>query len=338
MLTNREKLILKAIVESYVETKEPVGSKILTEQPYLDFSSATIRYDMQHLEEKGYLEKTHTSSGRIPSEEGFRYYVNNLVTRDESVKMSFPEIDEIFNNKYLSREEMIQTSVDYISEYSGCLGLSIGTSFNFSTVKKMEIVPLTNQDCVLLIVTNVGMVQSQKITIPEGYKIEDLLRLIDMFDNAVYDHSIFEINQVLTKEASKPRVRKVVDFNDDILNFMIKAFSRFQDLEKYSSGLTNLFNQPEFREHDSMKKIIEMVDDDTLMDVLTDCGSGLTIKIGSDNEYEGMKKCSIVSAPYYMGSEVYGAVCVIGPIRMQYNKILPLLEYVSSRISKLYKE
>ena len=96
MLSNRQKLILKAIVEEYVESNEPVGSKVLTEKPYLDFSSATIRYDMQDLEENGYLEKTHTSSGRVPSQKGYRYYVDNLVTRDDEIATIYPLIDELF--------------------------------------------------------------------------------------------------------------------------------------------------------------------------------------------------------------------------------------------------
>lgn len=338
MLSNREKLILKAIVEDYIDTMEPVGSKVLTEKPYLNFSSATIRYDMQDLEEKGYLEKTHTSSGRIPSEKGFKYYVDNLVTRDESICEVFPLIDNIFNNKYLSKEEIVRKVIEFISEYTGCLCLALGTSQNFSTVKKMEIVPLSKEHAVLLIVTNLGAVQSQVITIPDGYKMDDLLRLIDMFDNAVYDHSIYEINQILTQEAMKPRIRKMVDFRDDILNFMIKAFSRFQNQERYSAGLTKIFNQPEFYlDHESMAKLLAMVDDDTLMNALKDCGQGLMVRIGSDNQMEGMKNCSIISIPYYMGNEINGAISIIGPMRMQYKKIFPLLEYVSSKLSKMYK-
>lgn len=104
----------------------------------------------------------------------------------------------------------------------------LGSSENYSTVKKMEIVPLSDKDAVLMIVTNAGAVQSQRITIPHGFKMEDLLRLIDMFDNAIYDHSVFEINEILSKEAMKPRIRKMVDFRDDVLSFLIKDFQDFK--------------------------------------------------------------------------------------------------------------
>lgn len=336
MLSSRQKLILKAIIEEYVDSIEPVGSKVLTEKPYLDFSSATIRYDMQSLEENGYLEKTHTSSGRVPSEKGYKFYVENLVTRDSDIVNFYPMIDEIFDNKYLTREDASKKAMDLLSKLTGCMTVMLGSSANYSTVKKMEIVPLKEHEAVLLIVTSTGAVQSQKISVPTGFKMEDLLRLIDTFDNAIYDHSVYEINEVLTKEAMKPRIRKIVDFQDDVLNFLIKGFSRFQTGEFYSSGLTNIFNQPEFHDHDSMENILKMIDDDSLINVMKDCGSGLTVKIGADNTMNNMKNCSIVSIPYYIDDNAYGSICCIGPIRMQYKKVFPLIEYIANSMRKLY--
>ncbi len=336
MLSSRQKLILKAIIEEYVDSIEPVGSKVLTEKPYLDFSSATIRYDMQFLEENGYLEKTHTSSGRIPSEKGYKFYVENLVTRDEGIIKYYPIIDDIFENKFYSKEEASKRAVEVLSQITGYLVIMLGSSANFSKVKKMEIVPLTDVDALLLIVTDAGAVQSQKITIPQGFKMDDLLKLIDMFDLAVYDHSVLEINEILSKEAMKPRIRKMVDFKDDLLSFLIKAFSRFQNGEFYQAGLTNIFNQPEFHDHESMENILKMIDDESLVNVMKDCGTGLTIRIGEDNTIPNMKRCSIVSIPYYINDSAYGTISCIGPIRMQYRKVLPLIEYVATSMRKLY--
>lgn len=336
MLSSRQKLILKAIIEEYVDSIEPVGSKVLTEKPYLDFSSATIRYDMQFLEENGYLEKTHTSSGRIPSEKGYKYYVENLVTRDDSILKYYPMILEIFENKFYTKEEASKRAVEMLSQITGYLVIMLGSSANFSKVKKMEIVPLTENEALLLIVTDAGAVQSQKITIPNGFNMDDLLKLIDMFDVAVYDHSVLEINEILSKEAMKPRIRKMVDFKDDLLSFIIKAFSRFQNGEFYQAGLTNIFNQPEFHDHESMENILKMIDDGTLVNVMKDCGNGLTIRIGEDNQIENMKQCSIVSIPYYINDSAYGTISCIGPIRMQYRKVLPLIEYVATLMRKLY--
>lgn len=335
MLSDRQKLILKAIIEEYVTSNEPVGSKMLTNKPYLDFSSATIRYDMQHLEEDGYLEKTHTSSGRIPSQNGYRYYVDHLIIRDDDVMEYFKYVDEIINNPHYTREDALKRITDFLSELTGYYAAIIGSSNDFAKVMKMEIVPIAESEAVLLIVTSTGAVQSQKISIPKGYNMDDLLRIIQMFDSAMYDHSIYEIRDILSKEAAKPRIRQMVDFRDDILNFMIKGFSRFLNCETYESGLSRLFNQPEFQDYQIMQKILKAVDGDTVKSFATNNG-GLKIHIGNENLSEGLDDCSIISIPYYIGENEYGTIVLVGPTRMNYRGVIPLLEYIAKSMTKIY--
>lgn len=335
MLSDRQKLILKAIIEDYVSSNEPVGSKALTDKPYLDFSSATIRYDMQNLEENGYLEKTHTSSGRIPSESGYRYYVDHLIIRDESVLEYFKYLDQILDNKDLSKEDALKKVADFLSELTGYYSIILGSSADFAKVMKMEIVPLSNKEAVMLIVTNTGQVQSQKITIPDGYNQDDLLKIIEMFDNAMYDHSVYEIREILSKEASKPRIRQMVDFKDDILNFMIKGFSRFLNTETYESGLSRLFNQPEFQDYQIMQKILKAIDEKAMNDFALPGAGKLEVQIGKEN-IQGLEDCSIVSIPYYIDDNEYGTIILVGPTRMNYRGVIPLLEYVAKSMTKLY--
>lgn len=335
LLSDRQKLILKAIIEEYVTSNEPVGSKMLTNKPYLDFSSATIRYDMQHLEEDGYLEKTHTSSGRIPSHKGYRYYVDHLIIRDENVCEYFKYVDEIFDNPYYSKEDILKKITDFLSELTGYYSAIYGSANDFAKVMKMEIVPLSENEAVLLIVTNNGAVQSQKISIPKGYNMDDLLRIIQMFDNAMYDHSVYEIRDILSKEASKPRIRQMVDFRDDILNFMIKGFSRFLNAESYNSGLSRLFNQPEFQNREAMQKILEAVDNEAMKSFAIN-SDGLKIHIGNEIMCDGFNDCSIISLPYYVGENEYGTIVLVGPTRMNYRGVIPLLEYISKSMGKLH--
>ncbi len=335
MLTDRQKLILKAIIEDYVVYNEPVGSKSLTEKPYLDFSSATIRYDMQDLEEKGYLEKTHTSSGRIPSEIGYRYYVDHLIIRDDQVLNYFKYLDEIFDDKHLAKEDALKKIADFLSELTGYYTVILGSSADFAKVMKMEIVPVSKKEAVMLIVTNTGQVQSQKIVIPDGYNQDDLLKIIQMFDNAMYNHSVYEIREILSTEASKPRIRQMVDFRDDILNFMIKGFSRFLNTETYDSGLSRLFNQPEFQDYQIMQKILKAIDEKMINDLTVNGTSKLNVLIGKEN-INGLEDCSIVSMPYYIDDNEYGTIILVGPTRMNYRGVIPLLEYVAKSMPKLY--
>lgn len=337
-MKDRQKIVLKTIIEEYIKTNEPVGSKTVNQEPNLQkYSSATLRYEMQALEEEGYLEKTHTSSGRIPSEKGFKYYVENMLVRDfETIKL-FPMIDKILSSSK-ENEEKIKELIDFLSLDTGYMVATLGSSANYQTVKKMEIVPLSEHECVLLIVTSGGKVQSQNITIPKGYKMDDLLRLIDAFDNAMYDRSVIEITNVLSKEAKKPRIRQMIGFQDDLLNFLIKAFSRFQDCDFYQSGLTKIFNQPEFNSHDAMSRIIQMIDDESVKAALKQSGKGLKFLIGSDNLDPNLKDCSIVTMPYTLNMNEFGILCIIGPVRMNYPKVFPLIEYAASAIAKLYSK
>ena len=337
MPSDRQKLILKAIIEDYVITQEPVGSKTLTEKPYLDFSSATIRYDMQHLEEAGYLEKTHTSSGRAPSEKGYRFYVDNLLTRDENVKDIYDGINHIVSNKYLTKEEIMQSLLNYVSDKTGYYLSLLGSSACYARVKKMEIVPLNDKDCLLLIVTNSGVVRSQRISVPKDFKLEDLLKIMQMFDVAMYDQAIYEIRDVLSKEAMKPRIRQMVDFRDDILNFMIKGFASFLNNECYQSGLAKLFRQPEFQNYQVMQKIVKAIDENKLNNYMLERGHSLKVYIGSANQEIGLEDCTIITVPYFLDEDEYGTILLVGPKRLNYKKTIPVMEYLANSLSKIYK-
>ena len=337
MLSDRQKLILKAIVEDYVISNEPVGSKALTNKPYLDFSSATIRYDMQKLEELGYLEKLHTSSGRAPSELGYRFYVDNLLTRDVAVKNVLKGIDDILDNKLDTKETILQKSINYVSDVTGYYVAILGSSACYSRVKKMEIVPLTDKDALLLIVTNSGVVRSQRINVPANFKMEDLLRIMNMFDVAMYDQSIYEIRDVLSKEAMKPRIREMVDFRDDILNFMIKGFASFLNTECYQTGLAKLFRQPEFQDYQVMQRIVKALDDSRLNEYMLKKGQALHVHIGHENEKAELYDCSIITIPYFLDENEYGTIALVGPKRMNYRQTVPIMEYLAKSLPKIYK-
>ena len=174
MLTDRQKLILKAIIEEYVTSNEPVGSKALTEKPYLTFSSATLRYEMQHLEEEGYLKKTHTSSGRVPSEVGYRYYVDHLIIRDDDVMEYYKYVDDILDDEYNTKEEAIKKLCSFLSDLTGYYSAIITSPNDLAKVLKLEIIPVAETEALLLVVTSSADVRTQRIIIPKGYKMDDL--------------------------------------------------------------------------------------------------------------------------------------------------------------------
>ena len=330
-------MILKAIVEEFVLTCEPVGSKLLTNKPYLNFSSATLRYDMQALEEMGYLEKTHTSSGRVPSEKGFRFYVDNLLTRDDEVKDVYKVINNILSNKLLTKETIIEDIINYVAKTTGCYIAVVGSNACYAKVKKMEIIPLNERDALLLIVTSQGVVRSQRINVPKDFKMDDLLRIMSMFDVAMYDQEIYEIRNILEREANKPRIREIVDYRDDILNFMIKGFASFLNNECYKSSMTPLFSQPEFKDYQVMQRFVSVVDDTRVNELVYSNKKGLQIKLGQDNKNIGLPDCAVISIPYYLDMFEYGTIVAVGPLRMNYKTVVPILEYLATSLPKIYK-
>lgn len=335
-LSNRQKLILKAIIESYVETNEPVGSKVLTEKPYLDFSSATIRYDMAYLEELGLLEKTHTSSGRVPSEAGYKYYVEHLVTRDYDVEEKFPLFDQVFSNQRLGREEVVKEAVKILSDMTNYMTVAYSGSLETNKIKKLDLVKINELEAILLVVTNFGHVVNQRIRIPKvGF--DALYRTIQSLDKLLMDVRIIDVERLLRSHEIAERIEDYVIYQEEILEAFTQAFIRISQERMFSSGLDNIFNQPEFQNVERVRELISTLEQQNIAKMLESNQNGLSIKIGQENTISSMGNCTVISVPFVLSDDdPVGAIAVIGPTRMEYRKVIPLLEYIAKNISKLF--
>lgn len=321
----------------YVKDATPVGSKSLTQLPYLNFSSATIRYDMQVLEELGYLEKTHTSSGRIPSEKGYRYYVDHLFTRDEDVLEQYPLIDQVFNKHQLARELAVEEAIKLLSDLTNYTALAVGPSANESTIKKIDFIPLSDEEAVILIVTDRGHVQHQNIRIPANMSLQDVKEVVKTLDDLLKDKYLEDASRILKLAFAKNEIINFMDYQAQLLESFIVAFSKFAEDNFYLSGLTNVFEEPEFTNVKHVKKFVEMLDRRELIKVIGK-QQGLSIKFSSDLEIMPMQNTTIISIPYRINENEHGTIAVLGPTRMDYSKVIPLVEYIASNIGKLYKK
>ena len=337
MLTSRQKLILKAIIEYYVEYAQPVGSKILTKMPYLDYSSATLRYDMARLEELGYLEKTHTSSGRIPSERGYRYYVNHLVTRDSDVVDDFPLVDEVITRHSYSRNLAVEEAINLLSELTKYTAMAIGPKNSEIKITKIDLIPTSDREAVILIVTNKGHVQHQNIAIPEGVKVNDITEVIKTLDDLLKNRYLEEAEQLLKSRFAKEQISSFVEYQRQIYDSFIHAFAKFAEDKFYLSGITNVFDQPEFSNADNIKNFVDMLDRREIVKFIGGKDS-LNITFVSEIELKLMENFSIISVPYRVSETEKGTIAVVGPTRMEYSKVIPLLEYIASNLGKLYRK
>ena len=335
-LSNRQKLILKSIIEEYVSTGEPVGSKILTEKPYLEFSSATIRADMAYLEMLGLLEKTHTSSGRIPSVNGYKYYVEHLVTRDYDVVNHFPLIDRIFNDESLNKDQMIKKAIDLLSDLTNYMTLASESNYENIRIAKLDLVQISDFEALLLIITSTAKVETRQIRIPKmGFT--EFKKVIDAFDKALHNCLIGEIKYILKSENVANIISQYIDYQDEILKTFEAAFSTFTQTKTIHSGIDTIFEIPEFRDVDKIKEIITAVNNESINSLIVKPSRGLSVRIGEENNLSAMNDCSIISVPYQIGDDEGGMIAVIGPTRMEYNRVIPLLEYIAKNMSKLFK-
>lgn len=337
MLTSRQKLILKAIVEHYIEYAQPVGSKILTAKPHLEYSSATLRYDMARLEELGFLEKTHTSSGRIPSEKGYRYYINHLVTRDSNVLDDFPLVDDLFNKHGYSRQLAVEEAINLLSELTNYTALAVGPKRENIKITKIDFIPTSLKDAVILIVTDKGHVHHQNIIIPKEISITEVKEVINTLDDLLKGKYLDDAKMLLENKLAKEQLSEFVSYQRQIFNSFVSAFRKFSEDSYYFSGVTNAFEQPEFSDVRHIKKFVNMLDQREIVSFIKDKES-LAVTFGSEIELKLLENFSVISMPYRVNEQEKGTIAVLGPTRMDYNKVIPLLEYIALNLGKLYRK
>lgn len=336
MITSRQKLILKAIVDLYSETAEPVGSKVLMDLPYLNFSSATLRYDMAILEDLGFLEKTHTSSGRIPSEKGYKYYINNLITRDDKVLEMFPLIDKIFEEKSFSKELVIKEAIKLLSSLTNYTAIAIGRDIDKAILSKLDLIPLTNKDAILLIVTNLGHVQHQQITIPQDLSMNDLKEVVKTLNDLLANRLLKDAANTLKEELVVGELDKFMKYQTQIYDSFLQAFSKFASDSFYLSGMTNVLESAEYNNITHVKKLMDMLDRRELVKLIG-TSDGLSVKFSSDLDIIPINQMTVVSIPYRISESEHGTLALLGPNRMSYKQIIPLLEYIAANLAKLYQ-
>jgi heat-inducible transcriptional repressor len=334
MLSLRQKKVLKWIIEEYVRTAEPVGSKALAGLPEFGLSSATIRNEMAELEALGYIVKTHTSSGRVPSEVGYRLYVQEILD-NQTNGQNFPMIDEIFERDMISREQAVKESMMLVTELTNYASVVLGGAAYKSRIKKLQMVCLSDRLAVILMVTDHGYVESKKIIIPEEIRSEDIEKVISLLNELLYDCPISEIDITLKEKMHANEIRNSIEYYDELIGILVRSFTNMAQDKVFLSGKNNMLNQPEFQNVNKVKSLMEAIEKQEVFRFINLNDSGVTVKIGQENEIKAMEDCTIISVPFENETGERGAIAIIGPTRMEYQKIIPLLNYISKNLRKL---
>ena len=335
MLSERQKLVLIAIIEEYVKTNEPVGSFVLSKRPELNFSTATLRNEMAQLEEMGFLEKTHTSSGRIPSEKGYRFYVETIMRKSNEKDANFPMIDEIFERPNVTREEAITESMEIVTELTNYATIALGkTSYN-SRIKKLEFVSLKENYAVILMVTDQGHVESKRIMVPAGISIREIERTISILDEVLHNCLLSDIQNQLLDDITNDEIRDYINYHSDLVDAFVNAFTEMVSDKYHISGKYNILSQPEFQDVGKVREFLNAIEKKDILRIVKSDSMGISIKIGQENELKVMQVCSVITVPYETNSGSVGAITVFGPTRMEYDKVIPLLEYIAQNMKRI---
>ncbi len=337
-LSDRKKKILRAIIHDYIHTAEPVGSRTISRRHSLNLSPATIRNEMSDLEEMGYLEQPYTSAGRIPSQQGYRFYVDTLM---ETVSLNKEEVLAIERTlqkaKLKDLDKFIQQISRILSSVTQYPSLVLGPAYNKNAFKQLKIIPMDEGEALAVLVTNTGFIKHNIIQLPGSLSERELNKIVAYLNSRFLNLSIDTITSALLKEVKLDLINHIEILNETLR--LIEGVSSPEDGKLFLCGATNILNQPEFRDVNRVKSLLDLFEEETLLGHLLGNSStegGIEVKIGEENKLEEIKDCSLVIATYKLDGKILGTVGVLGPTRMEYARVIAMVSHLVKTMNDLF--
>lgn len=333
-MDRRKQQVLKAVVQDYVDTAEPVGSRTLARKYGLGVSPATIRNEMADLEEMGFLEQPHTSAGRIPSDRGYRFFVDMLM----DTVVPAPAMVERLRRLYAARVDqvgrLLRQTAQVLSEATDCLALVEAPRVEPVTFRHLQVLPLSERRAVLVLVTDEGLVQQRLLELPEPASEADLQRISAALSRRLAGLTLDRVGHTVLRE-----LYDELAACGALLEVALEALrppASDDDHPVFVLGTRRLFRQPEFHDVERAQVVLGLVErQDLVRDLLGRQGSEeLVITIGHENPYPDLYDCSVVSATYRLGGEAAGRIAVLGPKRMHYPRITSLMELLAQLLTE----
>ena len=330
-LDERKEKILKAIIQTYLETGEPVGSRTISKYSDLKLSSATIRNEMSDLEELGYIIQPHTSAGRIPSDKGYRFYVDQIIKEKDS---QVEHMQELMIQRVDRVELLLKQLAKVLANNTNYATLISGPSYNQTKLKFIQLSKVEEHKLLVVVVVEGNIIRNSFVTIDEELSDEELLNLNILLNSSLNGLTIEEINLgVIAKMKEQAGShRRVVDL---VLNEVSEVIrSQDEDLQIYTSGATNIFKYPELSDTEKASQLIGTLEHKEL---LRDPDNEIQVYIGDETPVQSMKDCSIVTANYALGDGMRGTIGIVGPKRMDYEKVVSTLRSLVAQLNETFK-
>jgi heat-inducible transcriptional repressor len=334
-LGDRKRLILQAIIEDYINTAEPVGSRTISKKYLTNTSSATIRNEMADLEEMGYIEQPHTSAGRIPSDKGYRLYVDKMMGQQELNQSQNDMIKKEFTDTLGEIDRLIKHASKLLSQMTQYTAIISTPQVNKAYLKHIQLIKIDSGTVLAIIITDAGMVKNS------------VLHLLKDVPNDILE----KINKILNDSLCGVCVENIADIvfqniNDgyagykeivaQILPELIQTLVYSDKVEVYHDGAANILNLPEFNDINKARSFFNTLEEkDLLFNVLKDSQDNISVSIGSENKYKQLQNCSLITATYKLNGKTIGSIGVIGPTRMEYPKVISIVDSMTNNLSDI---
>ncbi|WP_196605437.1 heat-inducible transcriptional repressor HrcA [Pectinatus haikarae] len=340
MLDKRKQRILQAIIDDYISTAEPVGSRTIARKYDLGISPATIRNEMADLELLGYIEHLHTSSGRVPSSKGYRFYVDDLLTPTKITATEMDTIQQWYDTKVQRLDGVFRETAKIISHLTNNVSMVITPQLAESTFNYIKFVSLDDQNVVAAIMSDTGYIENKIIKMPHGSSMLDFEQIAESLNAYLSGKKISEISMGAIHKMRSEMIDTAA-FNK-IIDIVEHALAGKKRNQIYTEGTPQLLDQPEFHDINKVKNILLMLEEepilrDILYSQMQKSDTGLTVTIGQENKYTTIKDCSIIKATYHFDGQPLGTIAVLGPTRMEYSKVIALLEFMNENMARMLK-
>lgn len=339
-LDDRKTKILNAIIKNYMETGEPVGSRTISKYTDLNLSSATIRNEMADLEELGYIVQPHTSAGRIPSDKGYRFYVDHLM---EDKDVAITEMKNFVIEHTEKMEQVLQQVAKILATNTNYATMVSAPSYHKNKVKFIQLSNVDNEHILAVIVTESNIVKNKMISVSEPIDNESMLKLNILLNSNLNGLALEEINLgTISKLKEQAGIHE--DIISNVLDTIAETMGAEDDIRIYTSGATNFFKYPELSDSERASELISTFEEKQQLaslvaeNLLEEENTGIQVYIGSESPIQTMRDCSVVTATYELGEGIRGTIGIVGPKRMDYEKVMNNLKTLKQSLDGILKK
>lgn len=335
IMDERKKRILQAIIDDYIDTAEPIGSRTIARKYELGLSSATIRNEMADLEDMGYLAQPHTSAGRVPSDKGYRLYVDELMRVRDLQKEESERMRTEMETQINELNQLLKQASAVLSRYTRYTSMAVTPQLKASTIKSIQVVPIETGKAMVIVVTNAGIIRNTLVKIADIIQPDMLVVISNELNDKLAGLTVEQVCSGKTIELEN-HTGMPLDVLMPVINGVADCVAKIDSPEVYVEGSTNIFNYPEFRDVSKAREFMNVLDEKSslfkIMTSRTEPGE-ITVRIGSENDMSVIRDCTLITANYNLPDNFKGSIGIIGPTRMEYPRVISLLKYVKKLMS-----